>query len=73
MTAGEIIDEIQHLDPSERERVISFVRGLEPTQRMTGRELSVLAAELAQRMDATEAERLKERIAEGFYGGRSHA
>ena len=34
---------------------------------MTGCELSVLAAELARTTDPADAERLKERIIEGFY------
>lgn len=74
MTAGEVIDEIKHLAPGEQARVISFVRGLgQPSPRLTGGELTMLAEELTQTDEPAEAAALREQIAAGFYGAKSHA
>jgi hypothetical protein len=64
----EIINEMEHLPPVERERVICFVRDLE--RPLSGDELSELAGKLVEESDPTRIEGLKERIAAGFYGDR---
>lgn len=67
MTAVEIIDEIRHLPPAERDRVIRYVQTLEKTPWTAGR-LTESAVWLAAEGDASRAQSLKEEIAAGFYG-----
>lgn len=66
MTAVEIIDEIKHLEPGERQQVISYVRALDGQS--SGTELNRLAEELVAARSDADVERLKEAIAQGFYG-----
>jgi hypothetical protein len=67
----EIIDEIRHLSPGERARVIRFVRELE--RPMTGDELNELAGNLVGETDLTRIRELQERILAGFYGEKRDA
>ena len=68
MTAVEIISEIEHLPPSEKTRVIQFVRSLDEAERLSGAELTRLAEEMTQTSDPVRAGRLKDEITKGFYG-----
>lgn len=73
MTAAEIINEIEHLAPGERERVVTYLRRIEGEQPLSGDELASLAGKLADLADPAEVDGLKERIAAGFYGRQRHA
>ena len=67
MTAAEIIDEIEQLAPREKAQVISFVRSLAPASRRSPEELTALARDLIDAPDDPAADKLKDRIAAGFY------
>jgi hypothetical protein len=73
MTATAVIEEIKHLPRAEQSRVIQFVNELARRRQLTGRELGKLARQMVETKDPAEADRLKEEIVRGFYGGEPHA
>lgn len=73
MTAAEIIEEIKRLPRDERSRVIEFARHAEETRQLSGEELGELTRRMVEAKDSSEADRLKDEIVRGFYGGQSHA
>jgi len=73
MSVEEIIEEIKHLPSAEQARVARFVRGLDAGRAWTPEELSAAAERLAGETDSEKANRLKEEITTGFYGGRTSA
>lgn len=68
MTAAKIIDEIKLLPRDEQAVVIDFVRELEQSQQMSGKQLAELAERMVYSSDPAEVQRLKEEITRGFYG-----
>jgi hypothetical protein len=68
MTASQIIEEIKRLDPKEQLGVIRFAYQLDAERKLTGKELSDLAARMTETDDAVEAARIRETIVHGFYG-----
>jgi hypothetical protein len=72
MTASQIIDEIEGLDAREQDEVIRFAAELAAKRRMTGSELTELAAHLPH-LSGPDAEKLREEVERGFYGTASHA
>jgi hypothetical protein len=73
MTAVEIIEEIKRLPEAEQNRVIQFARNADENRQLSPDELGKLAREMVEAKDPAEADRLKEEIVRGFYGGQSHA
>ena len=73
MTATAVIEEIKHLPPDEQSHVIQFAIELARKRQLTGRELGKLARQMVETKDPAEADRLKEEIVRGFYGGEPHA
>jgi hypothetical protein len=73
MTAGEIIEEIKRLPKDEQTKVLDFVQQVAEKRRLTPEELGDLANRMANTQDSAEADRLREKIIRGFYGGDSHA
>ncbi len=73
MTATAVIEEIEQLPPEEQSRVIQFVNELARKRQLTGKELGDLARQMVETKDPAEADRLKEEIVRGFYGGEPHA
>jgi hypothetical protein len=71
MTASEIIEEIKRLDPQEQLGVIRFVYQLDAERKLSGAELSSLAARMTETDDAVEAARIREAIVRGFYGAKT--
>jgi hypothetical protein len=71
MTASEIIDEIKRLDPQEQLGVIRFAYQLDAERKLSGEELSSLAARMTETDDAVEASRIREAIVRGFYGAKT--
>jgi hypothetical protein len=71
MTAGEIIEEIKRLDPKEQLGVIRFAYQLDAERKLSGAELSSLAARMTETDDAIEAARIREAIVRGFYGAKT--
>jgi hypothetical protein len=70
MTAGEIIEEIKRLDPKEQLGVIRFAYQLDAERKLSGAELSSLAARMTETDDVVEAARIREAIVRGFYGAK---
>ena len=68
MSAGQIIDAFKQLPAEEQARVADFVREFGKNLQLSGNELEGLAEELIQSDDAGEKSKLREEIAEGFYG-----
>ncbi|MEY2482952.1 MAG: hypothetical protein QOK24_1480 [Verrucomicrobiota bacterium] len=68
MTATQIIDEIKSLTPEEQAGVVRFVYQLDAERKLSGPELSTLAARLVKAEDPAEASRVRETIVRGFYG-----
>ena len=73
MTATAVIEEIKRLPHAEQSRVIQFVHELARQRQLTGEELGALAKQMVETKDPAEADRLKEEIVRGFYGGEPHA
>ena len=69
MTAVDIIEEIKRLPVEERSKVIEFAR----KTALTPDELGQLAKRMVEAGSPAEADKLKEEIVQGFYGGGSHA
>jgi hypothetical protein len=69
VTASQIIDEIKGLSPQEQAGVVRFVYELDAERKLSGPELSTLAARLVNAEDPVEASRVRETIIRGFYGG----
>ena len=70
MTASEIIEEIKRLGPKEQLGVIRFAYHLDAERKLSGAELSSLAARMTETDDAVEAARIREAIVRGFYGAK---
>ncbi len=72
MTAAEIIEEIKRLDPKEQLGVIRFAYQLDAERKLSGSELSRLAARMTETDDPAEAATIREAIVRGFYGPRTN-
>ena len=70
MTAQQIIEEIKRLDPKEQLGVIRFAYQLDAERKLSGAELSNLAARMTETDDVVEAARIREAIVRGFYGAK---
>jgi len=68
VTAAQIIEEIRRLDPKEQLGVIRFAYQLDAERKLTGNELSSLAARMTETDDPAEAATIREAIVRGFYG-----
>jgi hypothetical protein len=73
MTAVDIIEEIKHLPEAEQNRVIQFARNADENRQLDPDALGRLAKQMVEAKDPAEADRLKEEIVRGFYGGQPHA
>jgi len=70
VTAQQIIEEIRRLDPKEQLGVIRFAYQLDAERKLSGAELSSLAARMTETDDVVEAARIREAIVRGFYGAK---
>jgi len=73
MTAVEIIEEIKRLPKADKNRVIEFARNADESRQLNPDELGKLAKQMVEAEDPAKADRLKEEIIRGFYGGQSNA
>jgi DNA-binding NtrC family response regulator len=73
MTVAQIIDEIKNMPPDEQAGVVRFVYQLDAERKLSGEELSALAARFVSATDPAEASRVREEIVRGFYGTQPHA
>jgi hypothetical protein len=72
VTAAEIIEEIKRLDPKEQLGVIRFAYQLDAERKLSGSELSRLAARMTDTDDPAEAATIREAIVRGFYRPRTN-
>ena len=68
MTAAKVIEEIEHLPPSEQAKVIQFAFELARRRQLSAQELGEMADRLADSDDPAEITRLKSAMTRGFYG-----
>ncbi len=68
MTARQVIEGIKRLPSDQRETVLSYVRELDSSSRISGGELNALAEKFAAATDSEEVATLREDIVSGFYG-----
>ena len=73
MSATQVIEEIQHLTPTEQAEVIQFAYRLDAERMLSGKELVALAKKMVAASDTTEALEIREQMIRGFYGGKSDA
>ena len=73
MTGIEVIEEIKRLPREEQAKVLAFAHQLAESQALTPEQLGELANRMVETRDPVEADRLREKIVRGFYGGDSHA
>ena len=73
MTAGQIIEEIETLPPSEQAEVIRFAYRLDAKRQLTSPELSSLAKRMVAATDPADAAALRTVISKGFYGEKANA
>ena len=66
MTAEQIIEEIKRLDPKDQLGVIRFAYQLDAERKLSGKELSNLAARMTETDDPAEAAIIRESIVRGF-------
>jgi len=67
VTAKQIIEEIKRLDPKDQLGVIRFAYQLDAERKLSGDELSGLAARMTETNDPAEAAIIRESIVRGFY------
>lgn len=73
MNASQIIREISTLPPDEQAKVVRFAYSLDAERKLSGPELSALAARMIDTADPAESARLRAEIIRGFYGSQAHA
>ena len=73
MSATQVIEEIQHLTPTEQAEVIQFAYRLDAERMLSGKELVALAKRMTAATDTAEALEIREQMIRGFYGGKPDA
>jgi hypothetical protein len=73
MNVSEIIAEIAALPPEQQQQIIRFTRRLDEQGQLSPPELGSLARKLSDCADEREANALKQKITNGFYGGARRA
>ena len=73
MSATQVIEDIQHLTPTEQAEVIQFAYRLDAERMLSGKELVALAKKMVAASDPVEALEIREQMIRGFYGGKSDA
>ena len=68
MSASQVIEEIQHLTPTEQAEVIQFAYRLDAERMLSGRELVTLAKKMVAATGPAEALEIREQMIRGFYG-----
>jgi hypothetical protein len=68
LTAATVIDEMRRLPPGEQAQVIRFAYELDAARKLSGNELSALAARMITCTDPKDIAVVREAIARGFYG-----
>ena len=73
MSAAQVIEEIQHLTPTEQAEVIQFAYRLDVERMLSGKELASLAQRMIDTSDPLEKRKIRDELTRGFYGGKADA
>ena len=73
VSVAQLIQEIQHLTPTEQAELIQFAYRLDAERMLSGKELVALAKKMVATADPTEALESREQMIRGFYGGKADA
>ncbi len=73
MSAAQVIQEIQHLTPTEQAEVIQSAYRLDAERMLTGKELGALAKRMVEASDPVEKLKIREELTRGFYGDKPDA
>ena len=73
MSATQVIEEIQHLTPTEQAEVIQFAYRLDAERMLSGKELAALAKRMIDASDPVEKLKIRDELTRGFYGGKPDA
>ena len=73
MSATQVIEEIQHLTPTEQAKVIQFAYRLDAERMLSGKELAAFAKRMIDASDPVEKRKIRDELTRGFYGGKPDA
>ncbi len=73
VSATQVIQDIQHLTPTEQAEVIQFAYRLDAERMLTGKELGALAKRMVEASDPVEKLKIREELTRGFYGDKPDA
>ena len=73
MSAAQVIEEIQHLTPTEQAEVIQYAYRLDVERMLSGKELASLARRMIDTSDPLEKRKIRDELTRGFYGGKADA
>ena len=73
MSAIQVIEEIQHLTPTEQAEVIQFAYRLDAERMLSGKEIGALAKRMIDATDPVEKMKIRDELTRGFYGGNPDA
>ena len=73
MSATQVIEEIQHLTPTEQAEVIQFAYRLDAERMLSGKEIAALAKRMIDTADPVEKLKIRDELTRGFYGGNPDA
>ena len=73
MSATQVIEEIQHLTPSEQAEVIQFAYRLDAERMLSGKEIAALAKRMIDATDPVEKLKIRDELTRGLYGGNPDA
>jgi len=73
VSAAQVIQEIQHLTPTEQAEVIQFAYRLDAERMLTGKELAALAKRMIEASDPVEKLKIRDELTRGFYGDKPDA
>ncbi len=73
MSATQVIQDIQHLTPTEQAEVIQFAYRLDAERMLSGKELAELAKRMIEASDPVEKMKIRDELTRGFYGDKPGA
>ncbi len=73
MSATQVIEQIQHLTPTEQAEVIQFAYRLDAERMLSGKELAAMARRMIDASDPVEKMKIHNELTRGFYGGKPDA
>ncbi len=73
VSATQVIQDIQHLTPTEQAEVIQFAYRLDAERMLSGKELVELAKRMIEASDPVEKMKIRDELTRGFYGDKPGA